>query len=328
MEQAKEQEDKLDFYDDLLRNAPELGNNELETTFYKNLEATETEQVERNDKGDESQAVDPSKTTVYVGGLGWWFTDEELEQVACDYNQSASLRKALKEIKFCYDPINGKSTGDAYLFFENSKVAQEAAKVLQSHDFGRKVKVELTTEEVAQQDTDWALKKSFMKNIPNRNQGKRNTKGAFEQFYRGQGAAGPIPGNAAHFAQKFPSQGATMSAPPAFPFFTPFGFPAFPGMPNNMAGRGNHMTYSTSANANSANSNSNVPAGRGNHPDSPFFHPGFPPIPPQLFGYPPLSGMPPGSGFPASCAANTPIGNNPLADPSGVQVSCMPVMSD
>ncbi|KAK4527439.1 hypothetical protein GAYE_SCF39G5361 [Galdieria yellowstonensis] len=341
MEDTKEQEeDKLDFYGDLFRNAPEIPNNEeTEETVNHGLQQSE------NHENLADATLDPSKNTVSVSGLGWWFTDEELEHVACESSQGTSLRKTLKEVKFCYDSTNGKSTGEAFLIFDNATTAQEALKNLESHDFGRKVKLELTTEEVAQQETDWALKKSLNRNTHNRQhfQGRRNPlqKGAFEQSYRGQGATGPFPGNAAaaaHFAaaaaaaQKFPhSQTATMSAPPAFPFFTPFGFPAFPGRASNS----NSMAANTAfANNNSqSNNNSNMPTGRTSQPESSsFFPPGFPPIPPHLFGYPPLAGMPPGSGFPGSftsaSAATGPFGNSPLnvPDASAVQ-SNMPVSS-
>jgi RNA recognition motif-containing protein len=336
MEDTKEQEeDKLDFYGDLFRNAPEIPNNE-ETEETANHGLQQSENLENL----ADATLDPSKNTVSVSGLGWWFTDEELEHVACESSQGTSLRKTLKEVKFCYDSANGKSTGEAFLIFDNATTAQEALKNLESHDFGRKVKLELTTEEVAQQETDWALKKSLNRNSHNRQhfQGRRNPlqKGAFEQSYRGQGATGPFPGNAAaaaHFAaaaaaaQKFPhSQTATMSAPPAFPFFTPFGFPAFPGRASNS----NSMAANTAfANNNSqSNNNSNMPTGRTSQPESSsFFPPGFPPIPPHLFGYPPLAGMPPGSGFPGSftsaSAATGPFGNSPLnvPDASAVQVS-------
>ncbi|GJD09500.1 hypothetical protein Gasu2_37480 [Galdieria sulphuraria] len=341
---AKEQEeDKLDFYDDLFRDAPEIGNNGVEADFTRAAQGLESEQLE---SVAETQPTDPLKTAVSVSGLGWWFTDEELEQLACDSNKGVVPRKALKEIKFCYDIINGKSIGDAYLIFENSKMAQEAERNLQSHDFGRKVKVELTTEEVAQQETEWASKRPQWKHAHTRyqSQGRRNPsqKGAFEQsYYRGQGANGPFPGNAAHFTQKLPpSQAATMSAPPAFPFFTPFGFPAFPGMPGNMAGRGNQLGSNIMAantafganNATNSNNSNNLPTARANQPDSSFFPPGFPPIPPHLFGYPPFSGMPSGSGFPGSytsaSATTGPFGNTPLNEPDSSAIqSNMPVSS-
>eukprot|EP00871_Galdieria_phlegrea_P005388 jgi/Galph1/5850/GphlegSOOS_G4426.1 len=359
--ETRKEEDKVDFYGDLVPTGEVLAEQVEETSSPSHWKTEETVALGKETDGEE-EGLDPTKNCVYVSGLGWWFTDEELERAACESNGSSlSLKRGLKEINFCSDPINGKSLGEAYLIFDNAKLAKEAVENLKAHDFeGRKVQIETSSETVAYQELDALAKRSFLKQDNQKSYPFQAHTSRKSQLSGGRVAAdasfrGPTTGgahghnNAPMFSQKFPYQQG-MSAPPPFPFFPPFGFPGFPGMPGAVSGRGNTMgnnntctaqafpgavnSSSTNTNNNSSNNNA-VSAGRGagGSLDN-VFHPppGFPPIPPHLLGYPPVSGFPPGTNFPPNFGnMNMPTGTLPNAALNGFESSAvqsnMPVSS-
>jgi len=104
------------------------------------------EEPYRESRSERSQSPEPStpksdqeviehhssdQTAVYIGGLTWWTTDQDLETLFSEYGR-------VKSVKFFEDKVNGKSKGYALIEFANPDSAHQARDKLNGREINGK----------------------------------------------------------------------------------------------------------------------------------------------------------------------------------------------
>eukprot|EP01101_Sappina_pedata_P002959 TRINITY_DN13169_c0_g1_i1.p1 TRINITY_DN13169_c0_g1~~TRINITY_DN13169_c0_g1_i1.p1 ORF type:complete len:249 (-),score=59.12 TRINITY_DN13169_c0_g1_i1:10-756(-) len=80
----------------------------------------------------------PMNNSVYIGGLNWWTTDQQLEEILTKFGK-------LRTIKFHEDTANGSSEGNVYIEFTSHEAANAAKEHLDGTDInGSKCSIRLT----------------------------------------------------------------------------------------------------------------------------------------------------------------------------------------